>query len=59
MTKAALVEKVFSLQSELEVIKTQLFSSSPDYSIDEKNWKNIRSTSKEVRKRLYKERYAK
>jgi len=59
MTQAALKEKVFALESELQQIKLQLLPKKLAVSIDEDNWNLVKETSSAVRKSLYKERYAK
>jgi hypothetical protein len=59
MTQAALKEKVFTLESELQQIKLHLLPKKPNLSIDEDNWDLVKETSKTVRKNLYREHYGK
>lgn len=57
MTSVALQKRIAKLEAELKLIK--LANKKPvDFSIDEKNWRKMRSTVKKVRAQLYKERYA-
>ncbi|BCX15628.1 MAG: hypothetical protein KatS3mg097_520 [Candidatus Parcubacteria bacterium] len=51
-------EKILNIQSELEILK-RVFLKKPDFSIDEKNWKKIRTEIKKLRKELSKKIYAK
>ncbi len=58
MNQIAVKEKVLSLEAELGFIK-KLVSGKPDFSIDEKIWKETKLESKKARKNLYKSRYGK
>lgn len=59
MNQRQLQEKVITLETELEIIKGQLQGKSPDFSIDERNWKKLKPLSKTVRGKLFRERYGK
>ena len=56
MTKAALRERIVGLQAELELLKKAIIKE-PDFEIDERNWRRIRSSIKRTRKKLYQRRY--
>lgn len=58
MNKAIVQEKISKLQRELDFIK-QVFRTEPDFDIDEKIWKEIKPTVKQIRKKLYQVRYDK
>lgn len=58
MNKTIVQEKILKLQRELDFIK-QAFRGKSDFDIDEKIWKEINSTAKRIRKKLYQARYDK
>ena len=57
MTNAVVQKRLDRLEAEIKLIR-RAQNKRPDLSIDEKNWRRMRSTVKKVRARLYKERYA-
>ena len=58
MTQATLRKKILSLEAEVELLK-KVIVQEPDFSIDEVNWKKVRSAAKAARKKLYQRQYVK
>jgi hypothetical protein len=58
MNQANIKEKIFNIQSELELLKFAV-TQNPDFDIDEKNWQKIKAKVKRVRKENYKKLYDK
>lgn len=58
MNQQRLKEKIFNIESELEFLK-RLLKKKPDFDIDEKNWRKIRSEVKKIREELYQKYYGK
>ncbi|MFB6212385.1 MAG: hypothetical protein ABEI53_01030 [Candidatus Magasanikbacteria bacterium] len=58
MTKETVQKKIMDLENDLNAIKKAV-QDKPDFSIDEKNWKKVEKKTKEIRSRLYSERYGK
>lgn len=58
MTQTAIRKKVLNLEAELETIKKAL-KSAPDLGADERVWQKIKPSVKQIRAKLYKERYGK
>jgi len=56
MSQAKLKKKILDLESELTALK-KLATEKPDFSIDEKNWKKVKSKVKETRKEVYNKNY--
>ena len=57
MIKAVVQKRVRAIEAEVRVLKAAVLEK-PDFSIDEKNWQKVKGTSKKVRAKLYKARYA-
>ena len=58
MTQTVLREKILGLQAEMESIKRAI-TKRPGFTIDEENWRRIRTEAKKIRKKLYKTAYGK
>lgn len=58
MTQTALKEKIFDIETRLEILKKAI-KKEPDFDIDEKNWKKIEPTARKTRKKLYEKYYGK
>ena len=58
MNQVILKQKIFNLQTELELIK-QVLEKEPNFDIDEKNWLKIKPELKKTRKKTYQGRYGK
>ncbi|MBI2635431.1 MAG: hypothetical protein HYW79_02705 [Parcubacteria group bacterium] len=58
MNRIALKKKISRLETELEIIKTEL-EEKPDFDIDEKNWQKVKPESRKARKELYRKLYGK
>jgi len=58
MKQAMIKNKISNIQNELELLKRFLVEK-PDFSIDEKNWRKVKPTIKEVRKKVYQKTYGK
>ncbi len=58
MNRIALKKKISRLETELEIIKTEL-EEKPDFNIDEKNWQKVKPESKKARRELYRKLYGK
>jgi len=58
MKQVIIKRKILNIQNELEFLK-RFFIEKTDFNIDEKNWKEIRPTLKEIRKRIYQKSYVK
>ncbi len=50
-------ERIKKVEMELEALKRLAGSDRPDFSIDEKNWKNVKKNTKEARKKTYRKTY--
>ena len=57
MANATIQKRLMKLEAEIKLIR-RVGMKRPDFSIDSKNWKKMKSTVKKVRAQLYKERYA-
>lgn len=58
MTKNTVQKKIMDLENDLNAIKKAV-QNKPDFNIDEKNWNKIEKKTKDIRKKLYSERYEK
>lgn len=58
MNQTAIRQKLLTLQAQLEAVRT-VVERRPDFSVDETNWKRVRTAAKQIRKTLYRERYGK
>jgi len=58
MTQAALKEKIFDIETRLEILKKAI-KKEPDFDVDDKNWKKIELTVRKTRKKLYEKYYNK
>lgn len=56
MTNATMQRRLIKLEVEMKMLKKTM--PRPDLSVDEKNWRKVKSTVKKIREKLYKERYA-
>ncbi len=50
-------ERVQALEAEVRLLKTAV-SQRPDFSVDDKNWQKVKPSSRKIRAKLYKARYA-
>ena len=57
MTKTVVQNRVRALEAEVRVLKNAVLEK-PDLSVDGKNWQKVKGTSKKIRAKLYKARYA-
>lgn len=58
MNHTVIKNKIITLEAELSYIK-QALTQEPDFSVDERNWRKIRSEVKGIRKKLAKRQYEK
>ena len=58
MTTTQLQRKILDLEKEVVLLRSTL-QSDPDFTVDEKNWADVKPTVKVIRKKLYRERYGK
>ncbi|MBI1755036.1 hypothetical protein HY250_04770 [Candidatus Azambacteria bacterium] len=58
MATSVIREKIFTLETELALLKKTL-KKELDFTVDEKNWKQIRAQVKRTRADLYRSRYGK
>ncbi|MFH1462360.1 MAG: hypothetical protein ABIG08_01505 [bacterium] len=58
MNQTAIKEKIFNIESELEFLKRS-FLKEPDFDIDEKNWRKVKSEAKKSRKEVFQRLYGK
>ena len=56
MNKTIFKEKISRLEKELGFLK-EAIKTEPDFSVDEKIWKEVRLTAKKSRQKLYQSRY--
>jgi len=57
MQNTTLKRKLNSLEAEVKVLRMAL-RHPVDFAIDEANWQRLKPTSKRVRRKLFKQRYA-
>lgn len=58
MTQETLKEKIFNIETKLELLKKAI-KKEPDFDIDEKNWRKIEPIARKTRKKLYEKYYGK
>lgn len=56
MTKTAIKDKVLNVQAQLDIIMKAL-GDRPDFAVDEKNWKKLEVSAKDLRKAVYQKVY--
>ncbi len=58
MNRATIKERIFNIESELEILKYSLLRE-PSFGVDEENWGKVKTKTKKIRKEIYQKLYGK
>lgn len=58
MNQLMIKNKIVTIEAELRLLKSAVYSGPIDYEADDKVWKTVKPILKRVRSQLYREKYA-